>query len=169
MNARFSIAFGVVLCVYGVSTAASTTPFESSQGACGRTSTWSFPEHTRVEATADDSRSYETLVTQARVTQIILAASRYCVSHGGSYPTSFDEMFRFRATLPGGDRGCTIEDHVLKDGWEQPIFYWSDGDTFVVISAGEDGRFTTNDDVARPDSTDKHAEVVDVRNVCRPG
>ncbi len=77
-------------------------------------------------------------------------------------------MARFRETLPEETRECTVAEDMLEDFWGQPIFYGLVGNTIVVVSAGEDGRFTTDDDIGIPAPDAQHAETVNVKDVCSP-
>ena len=66
----------------------------------------------------------------------------------GDYPTKLDNLYR--ASLPGWD-GPYLPKAVPNDPWSNPYFYQSpgpDGEPFVLMSHGKDGRQGGEDDAA---------------------
>lgn len=55
-------------------------------------------------------------------------------------------------------RGPYIDNNQLKDPWDNPYQYESDGRTFKIISPGPDGTFGTADDLVYPDDADIDGE-----------
>jgi general secretion pathway protein G len=66
----------------------------------------------------------------------------------GEYPTKLDNLYR--SSLPGWD-GPYLPKAVPDDPWSNPYFYQSpgpDGEPFVLMSHGKDGRQGGEDDAA---------------------
>ena len=66
----------------------------------------------------------------------------------GDYPTKLDNLYR--SSLPGWD-GPYLPKAVPDDPWSNPYFYQSpgpDGESFVLMSHGKDGRPGGEDDAA---------------------
>jgi hypothetical protein len=113
-----------------------------------------------------ESRDYATLMTQARLDAIIVAAEAYCRSNGGTYPASLEELLMPKATVAAKLSRCRLEEHVLVDGWGDPIFYAVVNGRLIISSAGADKRFSTRDDVGRPLPSDPHSESFSVADKC---
>jgi len=136
------------------------------QSDCGSLRVWRLPESTVVEATPQENRPYKVLVTQARINIVVLAAERYCVAHSGAYPGTFAEMIEYAQSLPRESRKCLLVESLLSDAWEQPLFYALSSGIPVVMSAGQDGRFTTEDDIGMPRPDSPKAEPVELERQC---
>jgi len=120
------------------------------------------PDAMIVERTSSDARTADVLSTQARLDAIILSAEAYCRQSGGVYPANFEQMM---APPPSISR-CRLHATDIVDGWGRPIFYAVVGGRTVIASAGSDGRFSTADDIARPEASDMHAEAFQIPAEC---
>lgn len=133
---------------------------------CGPLTRWKMPETTVVQATPSESRTHDVLVTQARIDAIILAAEAYCRLNGNVYPTTFQQMIEPPAKIAENMRGCRLDAENVVDSWDRPIFYAIVARRLVIKSAAGDGRFTTSDDIGRPDPTDQHVESFRIAEEC---
>jgi hypothetical protein len=125
------------------------------------------PETTVVEATAEESRTYDVLVTQARIDAIIVAAEAYCRLNANAYPAAFQEMIEPPSAISARMLGCRLDAEGVLDSWGKPIFYAVMAGRIIVRSAGADGRFTTEDDIGQPGRADAHVEAFDVGRECQ--
>lgn len=135
--------------------------------ACGPLRRWKLPETTVVEKTIADSRSYDVLVTQARIDAIIAAAEAFCRLNAGTYPATYEELTHAPPEIDDKMPRCRLDPNDLTDAWGQPIFYSAEGGRLMVRSAGADGLFTTPDDVREPASNDPHIEEFDLKTECQ--
>jgi hypothetical protein len=123
------------------------------------------PESDIITSSQAESRSYEALVTQARIDMIASAAEAFC-SVVGTYPSGYPAMVQFKSQLPPDLASCALQEDLLDDAWGRPIFYAGHDPVIHIVSAGADGRFTTNDDVTLPEPTDSLAEPIDLTRDC---
>jgi hypothetical protein len=133
---------------------------------CGALSLWSLQGDV-VTSTASDTRSIDTMRTQARIDLIALAAEAYC-SVQGTYPSGYEAMLDFKSRIPARLSNCALADDLLDDAWQRPIYYAVQGSHVQIVSAGPDGRFTTADDITLPQPADPLAEVPDLARECAP-
>lgn len=138
-------------------------------GTCGQASTWRlptrdvFPVIGSRDSTSQDDAARE-LVTKARIAEIIFAAERVCATVG-AYPTSLVALLEFGNSLPS-TASCRFHEHDFLDGWGVPIYYGVGDSGPFAVSAGTDGRFTTDDDIGTPTGTD--GVIVIAREHCDP-
>jgi hypothetical protein len=133
---------------------------------CGKLVRWAFPASTLVEQTAEDRRTEDELMTQARIANILVASEAYCVATRGTYPTTFEEISAGYANLPDTLRRCELEPSARLDAWERPIFFSRLNGVPVVRSAGADGIFSTRDDIGVPDPGGPFATQVRLPTDC---
>jgi hypothetical protein len=105
-------------------------------------------------------------MTQARIDNILVASEAYCVATGGAYPSSFEELTAGLATFPDSLRRCELELSARLDAWERPIFFGRVNGYPFVRSAGEDGIFSTRDDIGVPDLISPYATTIRVPRDC---
>jgi len=137
-----------------------------SYSACGPLRRWKMPETTQVNATADESRSYDSLVTEARIDAIILASEAYCRLNDNRYPGAYKEMIHPPEKIARRMHGCLLDSSNVSDSWGRPIYYGYTSNHVIVRSPGPDGRFTTEDDIGTPSSNDAHTEPFDIAREC---
>lgn len=139
-----------------------TTP-GNAPAACRQVWVWQMPERNLVERTLEDSRSADTLLTQARLNALALAAAAQCLERG-SPPRRLTEI----VAEPMDRRAdvCTTEPAFLHDAWDTELQYSFEVNRMVVRSAGPDREFLTADDLRLPDQSEAHAMLIDVRGVC---
>lgn len=74
--------------------------------------------------------------------------------HNNRYPTT-EQGLAALLTNPGGDakswRGPYIESNKLKDPWDGPFQYESDGRNFKILSSGPDNSLGNEDDIQFPE------------------
>lgn len=136
---------------------------------CDNVLLWRFPETLQIDSTTDEKRSPQTLVTQARINSIALAAAIYCIQFGREYPPGYTEVLRHGSELPPERAGCGLTEDLLEDAWGRPIYYAADGGRLRAVSAGPDGRFATADDIGLPESGTQDAERMDIGQQCARG
>jgi len=72
-------------------------------------------------------------------------------SHCGAYPSTeqgLAALFAKPAGAPASWKGPYLEGRPpVRDAWGRDFAYRSDGRTYTLASAGEDGRFGTDDDI----------------------
>jgi len=73
--------------------------------------------------------------------------------HNYRYPSSEQGLNALVVKPQEGSRwrGPYIDSNQLKDPWDNPYQYESDGRVFKIISPGPDGTFGTDDDLVYPD------------------
>jgi hypothetical protein len=69
-------------------------------------------------------------------------------------------------TLAPHLRACSLQDDLLNDAWDHPIYYAAEGTRLIVVASGPDGRFTTPDDIGLPRAGDEHVDSLDVQREC---
>ena len=127
---------------------------------------WSLPETLQISATPDEKRSFHVLLTQARINSIALAAAIHCRQPGGGYPATSVDLVLPESQLPSKWAACSLERDLLQDAWDRPIFYMAEEGRLLIVSAGPDGRFATEDDIGLPHSDDQHAEQMNLDSEC---
>lgn len=159
-STTWAVCVGMVaLTGLGVQAAARRTPDAIG---CGPLRRWRLPEAMIVERSRDDARSADVLLTQARLDAIIRSAEIYCQVNNGQYPHTFEQMV---AMMPRTSE-CALEATDLVDAWDQPIFYAVSAGRPILWAAGEDGRFTTSDDIGWPTAADAHTELFELPTDC---
>jgi len=141
---------------------------KASAGQCGAITTlWEMPDALIVTRSATD-RTWQVETTQARINLIALDAEAYCVTFG-EYPATYDQAFTDISKLSPELSGCGLGDVVLQDAWDRPIYYGLQDGRPMIVSAGADGRFSTDDDISLPDPRARFAEpLLDLLQECRP-
>lgn len=140
----------------------------AGSGGCGPLSAWKMPATDLIERTRDESRTYDVLVTQARIDAIIRAAEAYCRANHNAYPSSIERLISPPPTILPQMAKCRLTKEDLNDAWDRPIFYAIIDGHLVVRSAGPDGRFSTIDDIGLPEAADaKITETFDIVHECR--
>ena len=137
-------------------------------GGCGPLVVWKMPATDLIERTRDESRTYDVLMTQARIDAIIRAAEAYCRANHSAYPASIERLISPPPAILAQMARCRLTAEDLNDAWGRPIFYAIIEGRLVVRSAGADGRFSTIDDIGPPEPADARiAETVDIAHECR--
>lgn len=106
---------------------------------CGPLVWWKMPESDVVESTPSDSRTYDVLLTQARIDAVILASEAAFRQAAGVYPASLAEL----GSLPDRLAACRVDQAATTDAWERPLQYSVSTDGADIRSAGPDGLFNT--------------------------
>jgi hypothetical protein len=158
---RGSILVILLMCSFHTAT---SQPGHKAQ--CGPLVRWRLPALTRIDSVPGENRDHSMLMTQARLNAIIVAAEAYCRNSGGAYPASLEEMLMPSPSAAAKLSRCRLEEHMLVDGWDDPIFYAVVDGRVVLRSAGADKRFSTRDDVGRPVPSDQHSESFTVAAEC---
>jgi hypothetical protein len=138
---------------------------EAAPPACSVVRLWRVPDGNFVEPSEGDGRSFEMIVTHARMDGIALAVAYHC-SMTGSVVRRYSDLKLSRVQLEGVDRKCVVETDLLVDAWGTEIALHSRSGEFELRSAGPDRRIGTTDDIMMPGADDPLAHEVDVRTEC---
>lgn len=182
MNAFFALVFAVLLAGHGFGApgrastvrdyldelAGGASPSDTER--CGRLKIWRLPDHFAPTEGASDSleqrAQFMILRTKAVVSLIAAAAERWCVEQGrGRYPASLAALLAYSNRL-SLKASCRVDASHYFDPWGRPIFYGLSGGVPVIVSAGPDGRFSTQDDITLPKPGDKDAVPIQARASC---
>lgn len=139
---------------------------QAALGGCAPIRGWLLPDG-EVETSQSDNRTEQELVTQARISHILLAATASCLTSDGAFPATLDELSEVNAVLPDTLAVCELEASALVDAWGTPVRYAVVNSRPHVVSAGADRRFGTRDDIGSPGATGRFSKLLVVPGDCR--
>lgn len=171
---RVTFAFGLLvawsgLALLGCAPGRTITADPGSAAPCTGGQLWRLPDEMPLNVQPAEKLSYSVLVTKARLNSIALAAAVACRQASGTFPSTYRALLELAATLPPALAACALDEDLLVDGWGWPIYYQGGAGVLIVQSAGPDGRFTSNDDIALPPSGSPEGVSFDIDRNCRPG
>lgn len=143
----------------GISHAQRTEPAE---GPCGRLRAWNPPPGLMLQQ-GPDKRSWDTLTTQGRLWHMASRIETACEILG-RYPSTIEEI---NMALRRTGRTCQLDTALARDAWGSPIFYGVIRAEPVLVSAGPDGVFATEDDISTPGPHDTLGRTIDTATECK--
>ena len=108
---------------------------------------------TNVTQKAEQANIDQTKILQGQIQE----ALQYYRVHNFKYPTNLIDLVE----KPAGAkrwRGPYMEKDKLKDTWDQPFEYESDGRNFKIISGGPGGEIGDDDDLIYPEPEEAESE-----------
>ncbi len=104
---------------------------------------------TNISKNADDAKADQSRIQMSSIAQALQA---YRIQNN-RFPTT-EKGLQALITDPGDAkrwRGPYIEEAKLRDPWDNPFEYESDGNNFTIKGSGIDGQFGTADDIFYPE------------------